>query len=156
MVICYQADPSQSVVGLARVAHLSGYGRRGRKRLKSGNYFDLDWGCRLEPLRLADMRTDPVLAQMEKARIAQGTVFRISPQELSHLLPMTVPIGTTVADIEKTLGIIWPDSDAPTACTDAELERRVAVVPQARQLRAPRGQDTPGGYNSQRGLRLRA
>lgn len=74
VAVCYQAAGAREVVGLVRIAS-RGYseGRRGEE-----TFFDIDWGCRVQPIPWDSLRTHPTLSAMEKVRTRQGTVFRVS------------------------------------------------------------------------------
>jgi hypothetical protein len=86
LVFLYQAEPQKAVVGLARLASHGYAQRRKGMPVGKGTFFDLDWWMRTVPLPYKDFKSDPVLAGMEKARIAQGTISRVSEVETKRLL----------------------------------------------------------------------
>jgi hypothetical protein len=86
LMFLYQAAPKKAVVGLARLASHGYAQRRNRVAQGKGTYFDLDWWMSTAPLSFDAFKSDPVLAGMEKARIAQGTISRVSEAEARRLL----------------------------------------------------------------------
>ncbi len=140
IVVCYQGAPDRAIVGLARIAS-EGYELVRRRRKPGGRMFDLDWGCRVVPLPLETMKHDPLLSTMEKARMAQGTVFRVSSRELERLLAQTEPTGIKIPDVESALDITWPD-EGPTSNAE-ELERRVLKLLKAGHVPRPSGVQKP-------------
>jgi 5-methylcytosine-specific restriction endonuclease McrA len=139
LVVCYQAAPTRAVVGLARISS-EGYAIVRRRRKPGGTFFDMDWGCRLDPVSFETLRLDPVLSNMEKVRFAQGSVFRVSPAELVWLLAMTEPTSVEVSDVESALNISWPI--APTSNVE-DLERRAAMLLKAGPVARPSGVRRP-------------
>jgi hypothetical protein len=88
LMFLYQAAPQKAVVGLGRLAS-HGYAQRlGGMPKGQGTFFDLDWWMRTVPFPFESFKSDPVLAGMEKARIAQGSISRVSEAETQRLLAL--------------------------------------------------------------------
>ncbi|MBZ4376613.1 protein NO VEIN domain-containing protein [Corallococcus sp. AS-1-6] len=101
LVFLYQAESQKAVVGLARLAS-HGYAQRWKGVPKGkGTFFDLDWWMRTVPLPYKAFKSDPVLAGMEKARIAQGTISRVSEAEAKRLLAIIALDAGQRAQVER-------------------------------------------------------
>ena len=93
IAFCYQAAPDKQIVGLARIAS---------KGYENGK-FDFDWWCRMPPVSLDRIKNDPLLRESEKAKVGQGTVFRLSPSEAVRLLELAQPNQELLRSIRKHL-----------------------------------------------------
>jgi hypothetical protein len=101
LMFLYQATPQKAVVGLGRLAS-HGYAQRLKGMPDGkGTFFDLDWWMRTVPFPFESFKSDPVLAGMEKARMAQGTISRVSEAETQRLLTLIILDPGQRATVER-------------------------------------------------------
>lgn len=101
LVVCYQADPDQAVLGFAHVA--KGGHTRGRSKVVAS--FDMDWSVRTPPLPWSAFLSDPILSKSEKAKVRVGTVLRLSLEELERILILVEGTQVQKDELRAALGL---------------------------------------------------
>lgn len=111
LAFCYQAAPDKAILGIGRIGS-GGHdynSRTGKTSSAPGLFFDFEWVEPIDPLPLSVLKDDAVLANTEKCRIAQGTIFRVSEQETRRLLELV----TVSPQLRKRLRQGWPSVLVP-------------------------------------------
>jgi HNH endonuclease len=95
IAFCYQAAPDKKVLGVARFS--KGRNQRTWGPVEDrGLIFWLNWWRRVPPLPYDVIKGDNILADSEKVKVGQGTLFRVSPGEAKRLLSL---IGVSSFDL---------------------------------------------------------